>query len=131
MSAITKFFFRAPYSLPNTWEIIRWWESRRMTHNLTVGVAGFTSLCVVYVAEALTPGRTPGFPWGGVVVCAILANLFYCLGPIVDTIVMRLWGREYSEVGPTLFRYGFVFAVGLSLLPVPMVALRVLWGMLF
>jgi len=29
MSALTKFFFRAPYSLPRTPAIFRWWESRR------------------------------------------------------------------------------------------------------
>lgn len=131
MSAITKFFFRAPYSAPKTWEVFRWWESRRMAYNLAVGAAGVLSLSVVYLAEFLTPGRTPGIPWGGVVVYAILANLFFCLGPIVDAIIMRRWGRNFSEVGPTLFRYGFVFAVGLTLLPVPMVALRVLLGLIF
>jgi hypothetical protein len=64
-------------------------------------------------------------------VYGFLANLLYTLGPIADTIVMRTWGRDYSEVGPTMFRYGFVFAVGLTLLPVPLVALRVILGLFF
>lgn len=131
MGTLTRFFFRAPYSAPRTSEIIRWWESRRPAYNLAVGAAGVVSLLTVYVADSLMPGRNPGFPWGGMVVYAILANLFYCLGPIADTIVMRGWGRDYSEVGPTLFRYGFVFAVGLTLLPVPLVALRVILGVIF
>jgi hypothetical protein len=132
MSALTKFFFRAPYSLPKTGEIIRWWESRRPAYNFAVLAAGVASLTTVYLADVLFPGeRGPGIPWGGIVVYAILANLFYTLGPVVDTFVMRKFGRDYSEVGPMLFRYGFAFAVVLTLLPIPLVALRVLLGFFF
>jgi len=42
MSTLTKFFFRAPYSLPWTSEIFRWWEARRPVYNLAVGAAGMT-----------------------------------------------------------------------------------------
>jgi hypothetical protein len=131
MSAITKFFFRAPYSLPRTSEIFRWWESRRPAYNFAVLAAGVASLTTVYVTELLIPGSRPGIPWGGMVVYAVLANLFYTLGPVVDTFIMRKFGRDYSEVGPMLFRYGFAFAVVLTLLPIPLIALRVLLGFFF
>lgn len=49
----------------------------------------------------------------------------------VDTFIMRKFGRDYSEVGPMLFRYGFAFAVMLTLLPIPLVALRVPLGFFF
>ncbi len=101
-----------------------------MAYNLAVGAAGMTSIIAVYMADLLT-GHRASIPWVGMLVFGILANLCYCLGPLVDTIVMRTWGRDYSEVGPTIFRYGFVFAVGLSLLPVPLVFLRVILGLLF
>ena len=53
-----------------------------------------------------------------------LANLCYSLGPMVDVAIHRRWGSEYAVVGPTLFRYGFVFSVGLALsLPVPLAAI--------
>ena len=64
-------------------------------------------------------------------VYAILANLCYTLGPLVDTLLMRFGGRDYSEAGPMLFRYGFVFAVLLTLLPIPVVALRILLWAIF
>lgn len=131
MPALTRFFFRAPYSAPSTGEIVRWWESRRPLYNLAVLAAGVTSLATVFVAELLLGEGAASIPWGGIAVYGFLANLLYCLGPIADTIVMRRWGRDYSEVGPTLFRYGFVFAVGLTLLPVPLVALRMILAMLF
>ena len=130
-TALTKFFFRAPYSPAKTGEIIRWWESRRPAYNLAVGAAGLLSYAAITLFELLRFGRDPTLPLGLILVYGILANLFYCLGPVVDTIVMRGWGRDYSEVGPTLFRYGFVFAVGLTLLPLPLLAIRVvLWMVL-
>ena len=131
MPALTKFFFRAPYAHPTTTEIVRWWEARRPLYNLAVLAAGVTSLAVVYLAEALTVGRTPSIPWMGIVVYGVLANLFYAAGPIVDAYVTRKWGGQYSAVGPALFRYGFAFAVGLTLLPVAMVFLRVILVWLF
>ena len=120
MAALTKFFFRAPYSAPRTGEIIAWWESRRLAYNAALLAAGVCSLAVVALFDVLPPA--PGkaqIPWGGILVYGLLANLCYTLGPIADAIVMKRWGRPYSEVGATLFRYGFAFAVGVTLLPVP------------
>ena len=130
MSALARFFFRAPYSLPRTWEIIRWWEARRLAYNLAIGAAGMVSVFAVAVTEVLFGGRLQGPPLLLVLVYGVLANLFYTLGPIADTLIMRFWGRHYSEVGPTIFRYGFVFAVGLTLLPVPMIILKIVLGTL-
>jgi hypothetical protein len=117
MSAVTRFFFRAPYAQPTTWSVIRWWESRRLAFNLAVGGAGLLSL----LAISLTPAR--GVPLELIAAYAILANLFFCLGPLVDALVCRRWGPNFVAVGPALFRYGFVFAVGLTLLPIPMLML--------
>jgi len=52
--------------------------------------------------------------------------VFFSLGPVVDTLICRKWGRDYAELGATLFRYGFAFAVGLTLLPVPLAILSYL-----
>ena len=131
MTALTRFFFRAPYAAPSTGEIVRWWESRRPLYNLALLVAGVTSLASVFVVELFLGEGSGKIPWGGILVYGFLANLLYTLGPIADTIVMRTWGRDYSEVGPTLFRYGFAFAVGLTLLPVALSGLRVILGIIF
>ena len=55
-----------------------------------------------------------------VLLYALLANLGYCVGPLLDTLIVRRWGPAYSAIGPALFRYGFAFAVGITLLPVPL-----------
>ena len=85
----------------------------------------------MFLVELFLGEGSGKIPWGGILVYGFLANLLYTLGPIADTIVMRTWGRDYSEVGPTLFRYGFVFAVGLTLLPVALSALRVILEIIF
>lgn len=121
MSAVTRFFFRAPYQAPTTWSVVRWWESRRMAYNLSVGAAGLLSLGTIALSEYLPPVSHPsGIPWAGVVVWGVGANLFYCLGPVLDALICHKWGAQYAAIGPTMFRYGFVFAVGLTLMPVPL-----------
>lgn len=132
MTALTKFFFRAPYSLPRTGEILRWWESRRLGYNLAVGAAGMVSLTTVAVAEFLPPiSRLPTFPLGLVVIYGILANICYSVGPVADAVICRKWGRDYAALGPAIFRYGFVFAVGLTLLPVPMAVMSYFAKLIF
>jgi hypothetical protein len=127
MSAITRFFFRAPYPSPTTWSVVRWWESRRLAYNLAVGAAGIVSLAAIALSDSLPPApRMPGIPWGLVLVYGILANLFFCLGPAVDALVCRRWGPTFGAVGPALFRYGFAFALGLTLLPIPLAIIG--WG---
>jgi hypothetical protein len=127
MSTVTKFFFRMPYPLQTTGSIIRWWEARRLTYNLAVGSTGLITLAIASLIAALppSPGHL-GAPLALVVVYAVLANLCFCLGPIVDILVCRRFGPNYSAVGPTLFRYGFAFAVGLTLLPIPIALVG--WG---
>jgi hypothetical protein len=120
MSAVTRFFFRTTYLAPTTRSVIGWWESRRLAYNLSVGAAGLLSIGAITLSEALAPNsHATAIPWGGVLVYGIVANLFYCFGPIVDAVVCRQWGAQYAPIGATIFRYGFVFAVALSLLPIP------------
>lgn len=117
MSAVTRFFFRPSYLLQTPWSIIQWWEVRRAAYNLAVGAAGLFTLLTVALLIGLPP-----FPYlllfiGGY---AVMANLFYCLGPALDVLVYRRFGPDFGAVGPALFRYGFVFALGLTLLPIPL-----------
>ena len=130
MGALTTFFFRPPQSVPGTWAIFRWWESRRLAYNAAVLAAGATTIGTLFLIELLSAGR-PRLPnlWV-ILIYAGLANLFYTLGPVADALITRLGGRKVSEVGPMLFRYGFVFAVLLTLLPIPVTALRVFLGII-
>ena len=133
MSAISRLFFRHPCEVQqlSTWSIISWWESRRLIYNVAVGTAGITTLTFFVVVASLSSARVPlPLPWQPLLLYAICANLFYCLGPFLDVLVNRLWGPEYTAVGAALFRYGFAFSVGLTILPIPIFTLdRLLFAM--
>ena len=131
MTDLTRYFFN-PVSAPrNAWSVIGWWESRRTLYNATLAVAGGLSISAVKLMMMLMPApQTEPFPWGIVVVYAILANVMYTVGPTVDLLIRRRWGNQYAAVGPVLFRYGFVFSVGLTLLPIPLAVLSILLRLL-
>jgi hypothetical protein len=121
MSAVTKFFFRSPVTETTSWSIVHWWESRRMAYNLAVGAAGITTIGLVTLFSALPPHPARfALPWQLVAVYAVGANVCYTAGPMLDFAVCRSWGDEYAAVGPALFRYGFAFSLGLTLLPIPL-----------
>lgn len=122
MSALTEFLFPAP-ARRSVGAIVGWWESRRLKYNLIVGGAGVTSLAMMRVISLLPPGARPlphpflEIVWRPVLVFAVLANVCYTLGAAVEVATSKLWGRQVLPVGPSLFRMGLTFSVGLALLP--------------
>jgi hypothetical protein len=124
MTAIEKYFFTPLYYPRSSWSVLRWWEARRPVFNLWVGGAGLVTLGVVSILFRLPPHPNPmSIPWQVVVVYGALANLCYTLGPIADVMLRRFLGERAHAVGPVLFRYGFVFSIGLTLLPVAVAGL--------
>lgn len=124
MSALTRFFFTPVLAPKSAWTVINWWESRRAIYNLIVGAAGLVSLSAIAFFDMLPPhSKIPQLPWAPIIVYAVMANLCYSIGPAIDLAIHRRWGATYASVGPALFRYGFAFSVGLTLLPIPLAAL--------
>ena len=52
-----------------------------------------------------------------------MANACYLLGPTVAIALQKLWGDKLLPVGPTLFRMGLTFSVGLALFPALLVSI--------
>jgi hypothetical protein len=133
VSALVRFFFSPVYAPQSAWSILGWWESRRPIYNAVLAVAGGLSLVAQTLLALLPPRVSPEVPLGlvGIVAYAVLANVCYCAGPAVELYIRRRWGDGYAVVGPALFRYGFAFSVGLTLLPIPLAFLdwiiRALW----
>ena len=127
MTALTRLLFPAPAEVRNTASIFRWWESRRLTFNVIVGVTGLVTLGAVKVI-ALLPPLSMSMPvaWPGVIMYAVSANLAYSLGFAAEATMQRAWGEETPRVGPYLFRQGLVFSVGLTLFPIALMGIN--WG---
>jgi hypothetical protein len=121
VTALTKILFPLPDYRRTPLTLLRWWESRRLTYNLFVGGAGVVSLTVMVLVSSLPP-RAPGLGfawWGGVLVYGVAANVGYTMGWLAEVGMRVLWGEEAPLAGPAMFRQGLSFAVGLTLLPVP------------
>lgn len=118
MTAIVRLLFPVPAYRRSPVTLLRWWERRRPAYNLIVGGAGVVSLATLRVLELLPPH--PRFPVSGpvVLVYGVMANVCYTFGFSIEALLERLWGGDVAPVGPTLFRYGLMFSVGLTLLPI-------------
>lgn len=119
MTALTEFLFPAP-APRHTRAILGWWERRRLGYNLAVGATGVVSLVITRLLLALPPHAPThvGPLWPPVLVFGVLANVCYFLGPTVEILIEKLWGRRVLPTGPTLFRMGLTYSIGLALLPI-------------
>ena len=117
MNNLTEFLFAAPASR-STPAIVAWWERRRLAYNAWVGGAGLVSLGTVGFFNTLMGGDGM-FPEAFVVAAVFggMANLCYFFGPAAELLFEKLWGRRVLPAGPTLFRMGLTFSVGLALFP--------------
>lgn len=128
MSQFVDFFFPLPAPRRTAGAVIQWWESRRLAFNLMVGAAGCATVALttlmLWLPGNFGGGRLPlELLLGGPVLYGFLANVCYCLGPITELAMYRLWGAEAPRAGPALFRQGLIFSVGLTLFPIVLVGL--------
>ncbi len=108
---------------PGVWEIIRWWELRRILYNLAVGVVGLTSVAVMETlgGRIVGPGEDFVEPLAlvaGCLIYAVLANFCYTLGWAVDLLLCKgdpAKGRAFRGLA---FRVGMLFACALTSLPI-------------
>jgi len=118
-SIIDKYFFTPLYRPKSAWSVVAWWEARRPVYNAIVGATGLVSAAAVAIFGHPPLQALIGVP----IVYGIAANICYSIGSVVDLAIRRWLGPRADSVGPVLLRYGFVFSVGLTLLPIPLVVL--------
>jgi hypothetical protein len=126
VSALEQFLYPLPARRRSAGAVLLWWEQRRLPYNLIVGSVGCGTVVLVSVIASL-PGSVGTPPLllllGGSVVYGVMANLCYCLGPVTELAMYRLWGEAAPRAGPALFRQGLSFSVGLTLFPVVLAGL--------
>jgi hypothetical protein len=125
--------------LTTTREVIGWWEARRVPFNLIVGIAGLISCIVVAIvglgSEILFGGELglpdpPIFALVGVLAYAVLANICFTGGWIVEIIVRKLWPGECDNFGTTSFALGVIFSLLLTLAPGIIIGSAGIFGLL-
>ncbi|MDQ6633764.1 MAG: hypothetical protein M3Z10_03290 [Gemmatimonadota bacterium] len=118
MAALAQLLFPVPDVRRSPATLLSWWESRRPTYNLIVGGSGLITLTVLHTLSWLPPHVSFDAPWPLIVLYGVCANLCYSFGFAIEALFERLWGEDVAPVGPTLFRHGLVFSVGLTLFPI-------------
>lgn len=97
--------------------IVKWWEKRRLSYNLILGGGAGLSVVIGSLLWLLPPNDLPLeiIPLEGYLGFLFLINLSYSVGPATEFLAHRLWGTHVRPVGPTLFRMGLTFSLGLTL----------------
>lgn len=110
------------------WDVIVWWEIRRIPSNLFVLTLGLVSgLFLMFVGEhRFGPNAQFGNPFFGAVLYALAANVCYTLGWVTELIWLRGDSARGERIRPKVFRAGLIFSGVLTLLPALVVP--VLWA---
>jgi hypothetical protein len=97
--------------------IVKWWEKRRLSYNLILGGGAGLSVVIGSLLWLLPPNDLPLeiIPLEGYLGFLFLINLSYSVGPATEFLAHKLWGTHVRPVGPTLFRMGLTFSLGLTL----------------
>ena len=125
-SFLTELLFPLPAHRRTILGIVTWWESRRLLYNVIVGAAGCATLAVIAIVDLVTSHAAPGpgveiGMWMPIVAYGVLANVCYTVGPMIELTLERVWKDRVLPIGPALFRQGLAFAIGLTLLPIPLI----------
>jgi len=118
--------FRRADGPMTAWQIVAWWEARRIPYNLLVGSSGIVSslFCVVsaiigekFLGEPIGMPDPPLFAMFAAIAYGIMANVCFTGGWIAEIVAMRVWKDEAQHFGPISFMFGVIFSVALTLLP--------------
>jgi hypothetical protein len=99
--------------------ILTWWESRRLIYNVIVGATGLVTLGIIGAISLIPPGLPRLVPpIQAILAYGVIANVCYTFGPFIEIGLQSLWKDRVLPVGPSLFRQGLSFSVGLTALPI-------------
>jgi len=107
-------------------DIIKWWELRRIPYNLIVGATGMLTLIAIFAVAAIGElvfgvacewPDPPIFAIFAVVAYGIAANVCYTGGWVVEILVRKVWKERAGAFGEIAFFLGLIFSVLLTLAP--------------
>ena len=99
------------YEDRSVFQIIFWWELRRILYNLIVLACGIFSLSIISLLVNLKSGEDLEEPIG-ILIFGILCNLGYTLGWITE-----IFREKSNTYGPKMFKFGLFFTLFFVFLP--------------
>lgn len=114
------------------WEILRWWELRRIAYNVVVGGVGMVT-CALILSAAAIASEVFNEPLGlpdppiiavfGILAYGIAANVCYTGGWVAEWMVRKIWRERAGAFGEISFVLGLLFSILLTLVPAAFVVL--------
>lgn len=108
------------------WNVIFWWEARRLPYNMIVGLSGALSGLLI-LGNGFVTERVLGEPIGlpdppvfaviAVIAYGIMANVCFTGGWIAELLSRRVWGDRVAAFGEVALTLVTIFSVLLTLLP--------------
>ena len=112
-------FFERPDAVISPWNVILWWEKRRIPYNIVIGIVGLISLVIYYflleTSGYLKPGEDAVEPLV-LIIAPVVINICYTGGWIIE-LILRLFGLKNMGVGTALLRIGMVISLLFALAP--------------
>lgn len=119
MGSLAEVLYPTPPTHGSAWDVVRWWESRRLLYNKVVGSAGMITLTAASLVTFAVTGTVQIQPMLFIsAIYGVMANTCFTLGPAAELLARRVWGNRAPRIGPLLFREGLIFSVGLTLFPI-------------
>lgn len=119
-------FWRRDESPHSAWEVIGWWESRRVAYNLLVGFVGVASCLVAAVVASVSyflfdsdfgvPG-SPLFALIAMAFYAVMANVCYTGGWLGELLVRAAWPKQANRFATLTMSWGVLVSVLLTAAP--------------
>jgi Na+/glutamate symporter len=107
-------------------DIIKWWELRRIPYNIAVGAAGIITLIIVVAVAAITSEKfdeplglpdPPIIAVFAVIGYAICANVCFTGGWLVEVLVRKIWRERAGAFAQISFALGLTLSILLTLAP--------------
>jgi hypothetical protein len=113
------------------WNVIAWWELRRIPYNLALLVAGLTSTFAILLigSRFANPGEDVFEPLAvlvGAAIWAVAANACYTFGWISELLWAHGDTARTALLRGRVFRIGLIFSIALTLLPA--IGVPLLWA---
>ncbi len=119
----SRWMFSVPDGERSRWQIILWWEQRRIPYNLILGVVGITGVFFFFFFTANEPienGEDIGEPIM-IFIAPFVINACYTLGWIVEAFAPKAYISSFPgdphKIGPRFLWMGIQLLLAMILLP--------------
>jgi hypothetical protein len=109
-----------------SFDVVKWWEARRIPYNLIVGGTGIATVLVgtflCFIASRMTPAPfafpdPPLFVVFAVVGYGVMANVCFTGGWVAELLARKIWRERANHFAQISFTLGVLFSVLLTLTP--------------